>query len=111
MSSEGHLQSQSSASGSSKISEIDHQDQLSENFSTLCMNMEYSDIVLVVQEQKLSAHKVVLAARSEYFRALLYGGMRESNQAEITLSDAPVKAFKSLLKYIYTGEWVCWVRR
>lgn len=104
MSSEGHLQSKSSGNSSSKISEIDHQNQLSENFSELSMSMEYSDIVLVVQEQKLPAHKVVLAARSDYFRALLYGGMRESNQTEITLSDAPVNAFKSLLKYIYTGE-------
>lgn len=47
--------------------------------------------------------KVILAARSDYFRALLYGGMKESSQTEIHLTDTPLKAFKSLLKYIYTG--------
>ena len=47
--------------------------------------------------------QVVLAARSEYFRALLYGGMRESSQTEVKLVDTPYTAFKHLLKYIYTG--------
>lgn len=47
---------------------------------------------------------MILAARSEYFRALLYGGLKETNQSEIVLPDAPVKAFKILLKYIYTGH-------
>merc|ERR1711893_490001 len=52
---------------------------------------------------KIPAHKVVLAARSEYFRALLYGGMRESSQSEVKLVETPHVAFKHLLKYIYTG--------
>lgn len=30
--------------------------------------------------------------------------MKESNQSEIVLPDAPVKAFKILLKYVYTGH-------
>ena len=38
-----------------------------------------------------------------HFRALLYGGMRESSQAEIELKDTPLNAFKHLLSYIYTG--------
>lgn len=48
-------------------------------------------------------HKVILAARSEYFRALLYGGLSETNQKEITLK-VPREAFKIILKYIYTGK-------
>jgi BTB/POZ domain len=49
--------------------------------------------------------KVILAARSEYFRALLYGGMKESSQQEIELMDTPPEAFKILLKYVYAGEF------
>lgn len=48
-------------------------------------------------------HKVILAARSEYFRAMLYGGLSESNKNEITLN-IQKDAFKILLKYIYTGK-------
>nr|DBA27370.1 TPA: hypothetical protein GDO54_011529 [Pyxicephalus adspersus] len=39
------------------------------------------------------------------FRALLYGGMRESQpQAEIFLQDTTPEAFSMLIKYIYTGR-------
>ncbi len=47
---------------------------------------------------------MILASRSEYFRALLYGGMKESNQPEIELIDTPPEAFKILLKYVYAGN-------
>ena len=45
-----------------------------------------------------------MAARSEYFRALLYGGLSETNQKEVVLK-VPLLAFKKIiLKYIYTGK-------
>ncbi|VEN59514.1 unnamed protein product [Callosobruchus maculatus] len=99
-----YLQNSNTKCGTSRIGDIEHLSQLSEHLSALCLNQEYSDVVLVVEGQKLSAHKVILAARSDYFRALLYGGLRESNQDEIVLPDAPLRAFKVLLKYIYTGH-------
>lgn len=53
---------------------------LSEHIGSLCLSSEYSDVTLIVEEQRIPAHKVILAASSDYFRALLYGGMRESSQ-------------------------------
>lgn len=42
---------------------------------------------------------------SVIYRALLYGGMRESQpEAEIPLQDTTAEAFTMLLKYIYTGR-------
>lgn len=56
-----------------------------------------------MEGQKLYAHRVILAARSDYFRALLYGGgFLESEQREITVP-VPYKAFKALLQYVYSG--------
>ena len=46
---------------------------------------------------------MILAARCEYFRALLYGGFPESQQSEIILK-IPLIAFKAILKYIYSGS-------
>lgn len=69
----------------------------------LCMNSDYSDVTFIVEDQKLYAHRVIMAARSEYFRALLFGGLSESHQREIILK-IPVEAFKALLRYIYSGH-------
>jgi len=87
------------------VGEVHHIHHLSEHIGRLYISDEYSDIVLVVGENnRIPAHKVILAARSEYFRALLFGGMKESSQEEIKLVDTPLVAFKHLLRYIYTGN-------
>lgn len=85
---------------------IDHVSSLSDNLGELVENSEYSDITLVVENKKFPAHKVILAARSDYFRALLFGGMMESQPGttEIELQETTAKPFEALLKYIYTGK-------
>ncbi|XP_015043233.1 BTB/POZ domain-containing protein 9-like [Drosophila pseudoobscura] len=47
------------------------------DMSRLCMNELYSDVIFLVEDQRLPGHRNILAARSEYFRALLYGDMAE----------------------------------
>lgn len=69
----------------------------------LCMSSDYSDVTFVVENTKIPAHRVLLAARSSYFRAMLYGGLAESTQNEIQLK-VPLEAFRALLEYIYTGH-------
>ncbi|XP_059619294.1 BTB/POZ domain-containing protein 9 [Phlebotomus argentipes] len=83
--------------------EIELTGRFSEEMALLCMNQDYSDVTFVVDGAKLPAHRVILAARSEYFRAMLYGGMSESSQSEIVLK-VPLEAFRALLRYIYSGQ-------
>ncbi|XP_026471580.1 BTB/POZ domain-containing protein 9 isoform X2 [Ctenocephalides felis] len=87
-----------------KFGEIDHVELLGQNLSNLCCSDNYSDVILVVEGEKIPSHKVILASRSEFFRALLFGGLKESSQEEIVLKEVPIKAFRELLKYIYTGH-------
>lgn len=96
MSSHHHLNSSSG--------EINHIHFVSEDIGSLYVSEEYADVTIVVAGQKFRSHKLILAARSEYFRALLFGGMKESMQSEIELNTASLPAFKGLLKYIYTGR-------
>uniref|UniRef100_A0A158PB19 BTB domain-containing protein n=1 Tax=Angiostrongylus cantonensis TaxID=6313 RepID=A0A158PB19_ANGCA len=90
--------------GGSYSGEIDHTGFLSDNIGSLFMNHDFSDVVFIVDGEKFPAHKVLLAARSEYFRALLYGGMKESDEDEIILEETNVFAFRILLRYIYTAK-------
>ncbi|XP_043256322.1 BTB/POZ domain-containing protein 9 [Colletes gigas] len=84
--------------------DIEHIGYLSEDIGALYLSDDYSDVTLIVGGQRLNGHKVILAARSEYFRALLFGGLKESTQREIVLKNANLTAFKALLEYIYTGR-------
>ncbi|VVC26833.1 Hypothetical protein CINCED_3A008510 [Cinara cedri] len=84
--------------------QIDHAHFLANDIGTLYLNDRFSDIVLVVNGERFHAHRVVLASRSDYFRALLYGGLKESHQSEVEISDASVNSFKKLLEYIYSGR-------
>ncbi|GAA6091116.1 BTB/POZ domain-containing protein 9 isoform X1 [Tachysurus ichikawai] len=85
--------------------EVDHMHLLSEQLAALVPAEEYSDVTFVVEEKRFPAHRVILAARCQYFRALLYGGMRESQpQAEVRLEDTRAEAFSMLLRYLYTGR-------
>lgn len=86
-----------------RTGEIELTAQFSDQMAQLCMSEDYSDVIFVVENEKLPAHRVILASRSEYFRALLYGGMCESNQSEIVLK-IPLDAFKALLRFIYSGH-------
>lgn len=67
-------------------------------------NTDYCDITLIVEGIEFRVHKIILAARSEYFRALLFSGMKETNCESIELNEAKSDAFRLLLRYIYTGK-------
>ncbi|KAK6489445.1 BTB/POZ domain-containing protein 9 [Huso huso] len=87
------------------VAEIDHVHILSEHVGALIQGEEYSDVTFIVEKKRFPTHRVILAARCHYFRALLYGGMKESQpQAEIPLEDTTAEAFSMLLQYIYTGR-------
>ncbi|XP_078464702.1 BTB/POZ domain-containing protein 9 isoform X2 [Lampetra fluviatilis] len=93
--------------------ELEHVGLLSAHLGVLCGRDEYSDVVFVVDGTRFPAHRVLLAARCHYFRfgasraekALLYGGMKESQpEAEVRLDDTTAEAFAVLLRYIYSGR-------
>ncbi|KAF6778611.1 hypothetical protein AHF37_01952 [Paragonimus kellicotti] len=83
---------------------IDHSADIAFSISGLYGNDQFSDVTLVVQGVQFKAHRIILAARSEYFRALLYGGLAESSRSIIHLNDINAVAFKQVLLYIYTGR-------
>ena len=56
---------------SSDGGKVDHSSSLAHDIGALYLNDEYSDVILEVNGQKFHAHKVILAARSSYFRQVL----------------------------------------
>ena len=66
----------------------------------------FTDIILCIGEEKVLAHKPILAARCSYFEALFRSFMPQNYQVEITFGKTVPsrQAFDSLLKFIYYGE-------
>ncbi|VDN31012.1 unnamed protein product [Dibothriocephalus latus] len=83
---------------------IDHSGEIAAHISELFNNKSYSDISLVVKSTEFPAHRVILASRSEYFRALFYGGLSEAHSSTVHLNGISDTAFYHILCYIYTGR-------
>ena len=66
---------------------------------------EFIDVRLKVGEDVFPAHRIVLAANSDYFHAMFAYGMKESNQEVIELKDESISAaaLKIVMDSIY-GE-------
>ena len=67
---------------------------------------EFIDVRLKVGEDEFAAHRIVLAANSDYFHAMFTRGMKESNQEVIELKDEniSVAAMKIVIDSMYSGE-------
>ncbi|XP_068740718.1 kelch-like protein 12 [Montipora capricornis] len=67
---------------------------------------EFIDVRLKVGDDEFPAHRIVLAANSDYFHAMFAHGMKESNQEVIELKDENISAaaVKIVMDTIYSGE-------
>ncbi|XP_035530849.1 kelch-like protein 33 isoform X1 [Morone saxatilis] len=54
--------------------------------------------------ERYSAHRVVLAAGGDYFRALFCGGLRECTEDIVCLRGVEAWVIESILGFIYTGQ-------
>ncbi|XP_062864842.1 kelch-like protein 33 [Trichomycterus rosablanca] len=69
------------------------------------------DVKLEAEERIFHAHRVILSANSDYFRAMFSSGMRESKQSSVSLLFIGASELEALLHYCYTGDlfldWGC----
>jgi len=57
-----------------------------------------------IGQHQVRAHRVVLAAFSDYFAALFGTGMNESGQSEVTLHDVDGDSFVRIVDFAYSGR-------
>lgn len=75
---------------------------LTADLLSLIDNPLLSDVTFSVEGRKVRANKAILAARSEHFRACLYGGMKEQQEETIVIADMPYDVFVMVLQFLYT---------
>jgi len=66
---------------------------------------KFSDVVLVVEEQKLHVHRSTLAIWSPVFDTMFTSDFKEKNSVEITLPGKKANEIKLLLQIMYDTSW------
>ena len=70
------------------------------------LNESLSDVVFIIDGQRLPANKTLLIIRSRVFRAMFSGNFSDSNSPEIVIKDTTFDALKTLIRFVYTDELV-----
>ncbi|XP_066272288.1 kelch-like protein 24 [Branchiostoma lanceolatum] len=63
-----------------------------------------TDVILCVSGKEIPCHRSVLAACSEYFRAMFCNGLRESKDYKVTIHEVSPDALQLIVDYAYTSE-------
>ncbi|KAH7423741.1 hypothetical protein KP509_12G071100 [Ceratopteris richardii] len=74
---------------------------IGEQFGALLDEGTNTDITFLVGSESFKAHKLVLAVRSPFFRAQLYGPLADSIGDTLEIQDIEPPVFKVLLHFIY----------
>lgn len=74
-----------------------------EMLKKLYIKRELCDVVLIVDEQEIRAHRVILAANSAYFYSMFTTDMCESVQERISLKGIDYEALDLIVNFCYTS--------
>lgn len=75
-----------------------------QNMRDMVDHEDFADVVFLVNEEKVHAHKSILACRCEHFNAMFRSGMRESVEREVKIPNVTKAVFLLLMEYIYTDS-------
>lgn len=90
----------SASSGSSKWNA---QNEVCEALGALLSTKELVDVIIEVNEERIEAHSVILAARSPVFSRMFASSMKESIEKVVRLNDLDAGAVMAMINYMYTG--------
>ncbi|XP_058518128.1 kelch-like protein 6 isoform X2 [Ochotona princeps] len=77
---------------------------LQNGLETLRVENALTDVTLCVDIQEFSCHRVVLAAASNYFRAMFCNDLKEKYEKRIIIKGVDAETMHTLLDYTYTSK-------
>jgi len=81
---------------------IDRMFRVVKEFESEFNNDKTADVQLIIEGKSIYAHKIILSARSNYFKAMFNSGMCESESSKITITDFKYSTIESLIKFLYS---------
>lgn len=75
-----------------------------DDFEKLFENGEHSDLVIIVEDKKLLAHKCILSTKSSVFAAMFQLNMIEKTEKIVEINDIRFEVMRELLRFFYIGK-------
>ena len=87
---------------------VDHASRTMSKLSSFCRQNFLCDVIFICghgqNQQRIPAHRLMMATLSDYFRAMFDSNMLETKQREIVINDIDPEAFEKLILYAYEGK-------
>ena len=99
-----HVKQETESSAEPSSFAIDCNSELITHLVNLFDNMQFSDVNFNVGGREFPAHKLILAARSQYFAAMFKHPTKEQSTNQVKIDDIEPEVFDQLLRFIYTGR-------
>jgi len=77
---------------------------LPDNFGKMLETGDFSDVTLSIKGEQIKAHKFLLAARSNVFKAMFEHSLKESETGLVNVEEIDVDTVKHMLQFMYTGN-------
>nr|XP_002734385.1 PREDICTED: kelch-like protein 9-like [Saccoglossus kowalevskii] len=87
-----------------KVVAVDYSSKILSGLCMLHSDALLHDVTLIAERKRFQAHRAVLAACSDYFKAMFTSGMRETDQKEVELKGISAKGLGDVLGFVYSGE-------
>ncbi|XP_057318321.1 uncharacterized protein LOC130663218 [Microplitis mediator] len=84
--------------------QLEESKQIVDDLKDLFHSKEGSDVVLIVGDKKIPAHKTLLMNQSNVFREMLTCHQKNNKNNEVNIPDMNYDICKKLLEFIYTGN-------
>lgn len=77
---------------------------LIDDYDKLYESKKHCDVVFIIGEEEIPAHKLIISARSKVFAAMFDSDMIEKKTGRVEIVDVEPAIFKKLLRFIYCGK-------
>ena len=70
-------------------------------------SMQFTDVVIVTADERLRAHRAILASHSTYLQQLMISNLQDLGGADdptLVLKDVSADHMKLMMQFFYTGE-------